>query len=643
MKSKMNHNHHSNNDYFLKNLRHICRNLSNFSLVFKLILAKSLIDKGILKKSKIHHYYGESFEELIKNKNHLFKFLNYLSLRFGGDIFKITPDDYNIADEELNNLYNLFKGNNLDYHQSLLVEFYDFSKISHEFIANVYEILNSEKSSGIYNTPVKLVNHMLNDNAGYKFKLHCDLRILDPSCGSGIFLIESFKRLIGSDSDDVRICEILKKSIFGVDSDGDAVDITILSIYITLIDYIRDFDNFKFPYLKDRNIFNRDFFDDDINDLGLFDIVVGNPPWYHARGGEKSFEKYAKKHLIPISNRQIADAYPSRVCDFLKKDGIASLVLTGKIFYNLRDYKFRQYLLNNFNIIEIFDLTLIKRSLFKNTSWPSVILTFSNATPSDTVKHISVKPDYAVVLKEVRRCDLLDYDWLFKTLLVGNEDDFKLILRLKKENITLEEFISNHPRLKTGVGFKKSLNKNDADISQFLNLPYVKNADIKRYEISTNSKWKYPYAGSGDAGLISPPFVLVKSTFTKSFDFIAAFCDEGIVFDHNTFAIKGEFSDIVVLKNIMALINSDLFRYFFYMSGNVGVEKNRSPFRERMKFPLSRNIIDNHELYDLVCLRERCFEKCGEYDMKINEVIFKAYGLSDGEIDLIYLYDEFKK
>lgn len=51
----------------------------------------------------------------------------------------------------------------------------------------------------------------------------------------------------------------------------------------------------------------------------------------------------------------------------------------------------------------------------------------------------------------------MDYDWLFKVLLVGNSLDFNFIKRLKHEFITLDDFINKHSTLQCGVGFKKEM------------------------------------------------------------------------------------------------------------------------------------------------------------------------------------------
>ena len=532
--------------------------------------------------------------------------------------------------------------------QSVFFDVYDFSTIPSELVSNIYENFKSDRSNGLYYTPIDVVDYILSKTLTPKLKQTDELKILDPSCGSGIFLIKSFKKLIASYDKitDVGICEILKSSIYGVDCDEMACDISILSIYFTLLDYIDDFTNFKFPYLKNKNIIVGDIFNSKLDNIGLFDVVLGNPPWFQAKGALQLFENYVIKNSVPISNRQIAEAFVPRICDFLKEDGVSSLMLTSKILYNQRDVKFRRYLLNKYNVLEIFDLTLIRKYLFKNSDWPSFILTFKKGK-SDVINHVSINVDFNLKYlnkldlntskhKKVSFKDLIRYDWLFKTLLVGDWDDFNLIKRLKSENISLGEFILKHPHLKDGVGFKKSLKKTNKDASQFLNKPLIclKNGDLKRYSVTASDKWRDKYLRSGNVELVKPPFLLMKGSFTADFDFIASYCDKEIIFDYNVYAIKGRKCDEMILKNLVALINSDLFKYFFYMTGNVGVEKNKSSFKERKNFPLNWNIVDNKELYDLVLVKE---QNIGDesIDERINKVIYEAYDLSLDEIDLV--------
>ena len=552
------------------------------SVIGRLILSRYLIDRNILRRDNFQKIYNKDFEDIIRNKEELYSFFDFVKEKFNGDIFQVTQKELNeITGEHLKILSYLFKGNDLGNGQSVLFDVYDFSIIPIEFISNIYETFLStenKRNKGIYYTPLFLVDYIIENTVSDKLKDNDTCKILDPSCGSGIFLVESLRKLI--EKQDFVNSEILNSlvedNIFGIDIDENAINISIFSIYITLLDYVEDFNNFKFPLLKNRNFFKCDFFDeklDNINCLGDFDCIIGNPPWFKAKGEKKLFEVYCNNKKINIANRQIAEAFIPRASDFLDDDGVVSLIVTSKILYNVNDYKFREYLLNNFHITKFFDLTLVRQDLFKNSNWPAVIIFYKNIAADELIEDnhiefISLKPNIYLKLnkivietrdiKNIKQKDLRDYDWLFKVLLVGNSLDFNFIKRLKHEFITLDDFINKHSTLQCGVGFKKG-NENGTDVSLFYNLPYLNmgNNDLVRYHVNPTDLWKYNYAKSGNINLMEPPYVLMKQSYTPDFDFISAFSDKKLVFDFNTFAIKGNEEDSMVLKNIMGCINSD--------------------------------------------------------------------------------------
>lgn len=418
-----------------------------------------------------------------------------------------------------------------------------------------------------------------------------------------------------------------------------------------------NFDNIHFPHLKNTNFFVSDFFDEEseINVLQDFDCIIGNPPWFKATGKLHLFEKYCSNHKIPIANRQIAEAFIPRSKDFIKSNGLISLIVTSKILYNLNDFKFRQYLLKEYQLIQFFDLTLVRNSLFKNANWPAVIIFYKikedmESVNDNKVTFISLKPNrYLNILdkifiesrdfKFVTQQDLKIYDWLFKTLLVGNSLDYAFIKRLKEEFISLGKFIDKHPTIKSGVGFKKSTSNRGIDAKEFKGLPYLSMSgnDLKRYSVKPSKIWEYSKIQSGNKELMNPPLILVKQSFSPTFDFISGFSDKKLVFDYNTLGIKGSKDDIIILKNMMAGINSNLFKYFFLMTGNVGIEKNRSSASEKRNFPLSNNLIFSQSLYNYINVRESIIDKDEIYifDEKINNLIFDLYDVTDFEKDLI--------
>ena len=131
---------------------------------------------------------------------------------------------------------------------------YDFSYIPIETLSVVYEqflhtTVGTERSrgeeAGAYYTPIPVVNFMLSE-LSERLPLRRGRRVLDPSCGSGAFLVQCYRRLIETEfppsrsgrPSPIALRELLEQSIFGIDRDADACGVTELSLIITLLDYV---------------------------------------------------------------------------------------------------------------------------------------------------------------------------------------------------------------------------------------------------------------------------------------------------------------------------------------------------------------------------------------------------------------------
>jgi type I restriction-modification system DNA methylase subunit len=70
------------------------------------------------------------------------------------------------------------------------------------------------------------------------------MRVLDPACGSGAFLVQCYRRLIerefppGTTPQPAALRELLVKHIYGVDVEEDACNVAELSLILTLLDYV---------------------------------------------------------------------------------------------------------------------------------------------------------------------------------------------------------------------------------------------------------------------------------------------------------------------------------------------------------------------------------------------------------------------
>jgi Alw26I/Eco31I/Esp3I family type II restriction m6 adenine DNA methyltransferase len=165
------------------------------------------------------------------------------------------------------------------------------------------------KQSGIYYTPEFLVDHLVRATLGKKLEA-CKspqealrLRVLDPACGSGTFLVRAFDEFRhwylvrekkngngGSDGEvpglPAFLDSVLENCIYGIDIDPRAARLAKLNLFLRAIDTPNRLPKLKIiqknSLLNDggfRNSFEiaRDF--PLVAEAGGFDVIIGNPPW----------------------------------------------------------------------------------------------------------------------------------------------------------------------------------------------------------------------------------------------------------------------------------------------------------------------------------------------------------------------------
>lgn len=230
------------------------------------------------------------FCDLLGDKRRTIQLLNYLKDHFNGEAFLLEDAQLEaVPDKAFKILQQLMRGDEIGTRQRSLFDTYNFSIIPVEFISNVYEHFiggENQAKKGAYYTPLFLVDYIISETVEKYFKENpkeYNCKILDPACGSGIFLVEALRRMIeryrvinettSGNTNDFK--EVLRKlaeeNIFGIDQeeDGNAINVAIFSVYLALLDYQepKEIENFKFPKLLNRNFFINDFFnlDEDFN------------------------------------------------------------------------------------------------------------------------------------------------------------------------------------------------------------------------------------------------------------------------------------------------------------------------------------------------------------------------------------------
>ncbi len=266
-------------------------------------------------------------------------------------------------------------------------EAYNFSYIPIETLSIVYEQFlhapDSEadttrgRSVGAYYTPIPVVNFMLSEIEEHR-PLERGMRIWDFSCGSGAFLVQSYRRLIEKEfppsrktsPSPVELRELLEKHIFGVDNDPDACSVTEFSLILTLLDYVHPPDlkhrgpgrHPNLPKLRNRNVFCDNFFHDRTPWQRLLakkkcDWIVGNPPWKQLDPNKLTEADEPVWHWIkehekdkPVGSYQTARAFAWRVAEYLADNGEIALFLPAMSLFDKPAKGFREEFFHQMNV-----------------------------------------------------------------------------------------------------------------------------------------------------------------------------------------------------------------------------------------------------------------------------------------------------
>lgn len=628
-----------------------CSNDIANAILGKIIFIRYLIDRKVRLNydgtSRI--WTNDEFVQLFDNRAEVFRFFQYLQDKengFNGDLFPIDQESYEkIPDNAFSVIKRLLEGEEIKTGQKSLFNLYDFSILPVEFISNVYEKFigkENQADKGAYYTPTFLVDYIISQTVAKRLEAdnnNTSCKVLDPACGSGIFLVESLRRIIDKH---IRINnnqniskEELKKiatdNIFGIDEDKNAIQVAIFSVYLTLLDYQQpaEIENFKFPTMLNTNFFDADFFDTErtYNEelkKHSFDFILGNPPWGGDKKGldnigndyiekRKSKEKELKKQFsIGINNNEIAEGFMLRASDFCSLTTQIALIIKSSILYNLgySDVSpFRPYWLQEFFIDQVFELAPVRYEVFERSNDPALApaaiifyrYSFGENTYHNLVEHITLLPssffskfkiftinraNYQRIIQSV----LKEHDWLWKTLVYGSYLDFNFIKRLKEEYPTVKNILSDNTRFLEGTGIQYSSNPKD-NSEHYLGKPLISAYGVEHFYINPDKIKlfdKIMVHRIRDPRLFIAPMLLIrKGIDMDSFTAKCAISKDNILFKDSLTSIKCIDSNLNdILYDMIAIFNSKIYAYFAINTfANIGIEREQTYNYDKFSVP----------------------------------------------------------
>ncbi len=653
-----------------------------YTLLGRSIFICYLEDRGILDdvwmRQMTERKAGNYRETLGYGRATTYSLFEQLSDRFNGDLFPVEDAEKIVADHHLNILLEFLNQTNLETGQLSLWP-YNFEFIPIELISHIYDTFigeSEQRSSGAYYTPLPLVDFMLEETMGDEVVCP-EMTVLDPTCGSGIFLVGAYRRLIQAWSRQngqptaADLVQILRQNIFGVDKNEEAVRIAAFSLYLEILNHLTNeqvrHESFRFPILHAQNLVGTDFFAPEIDAhfaQHRFDRIVGNMPWGKGTLTPPA-QQWLKEHEHTVGGKQAAPAFMLRVPEFCHETGEIALLAPVKstILVTSDTHKtFRDQFFLRYHVRAVVNFAAIVYELFPKAISPAAAFFYTPQTPDFAQKLIYGVPKpsslsqhlKAIVLdtadiKFLDRQHLLDVPHLWKIAQWGTPRDAALIERLTHSSSLGQ--IAQKFDWKVAKGYEPGGVGEKKPASWLTGREMIPTNELRPYWIDSTRfqviKEQEFYRRCTSANFKAPLILIRQSDCSATFspvDIAYQAAISGVVANPN------EDNEWLLLW-LVANINSPLAKYYHFLtSTRWAIERKSILQQEYESMPFLVPEQENTHLQEILHYlgqMKMLFDENNilgspdkerrqqEYETKIEQLVYELYGLHPIERQLV--------
>jgi len=488
------------------------------------------------------------------------------------------------------------------------------------------------KNLGQFYTPQKIVNYMIN-----YLNIKSDSKILDPTCGCGVFLVTAYNFL-------KRLNKDALNNIYGVDLNDSATKITRLNLWL------RNGQNTESLRILERNIKignsivgnkkidNKAFdwkeeFSEILKDGG-FDFIIGNPPYVTLKNGRDYDISESIYSKIANGSTNAASLVIAKSFELLKDDGIIAFVLP-KTLLRVNSYaKLRNFLLENSKILHIYDLG----SCFNGVRGEQIILFIQKTRNKNELKNhkvlIRVFEKKEKPLEEQKA--FLVPQKIFKKynnfLMFEEKAHYDLIEKINNSGQPLE----NLAEIFRGI----TISPNSSLISKTKsknNKPIIKGNNISKfsYSVTYYIDINKIVNNTSKLGLIESKKIILQNIFSSEAGIISTIDKKGcLTFDTVTNIVLHD--KIIDQKYLLGLLNSKLIN--FYLMYAIYNKSKLTMHTDKVylgKVPIK--LVDKKKQKTVIKIVEK-LEKTKDKKKLLRELdnyVYKLYGISKTERVLI--------
>ncbi len=280
----------------------------------------------------------------------------------------------------------------------------------------------NRKEQGIYYTPTWVVDYIvkfaLEEALKRKGARPEELRVLDPACGSGTFLLRAFDHLMRArnptgasvqarfDPDNAGPLlalrtSVLTENLFGVDLDSRAVEIAQLNLMIRAAE-----SRHRLPTLeRNLRVGNSVIADPSVDARALdwnrafpgpmggggFDVIVTNPPYVRIQNLGAAEADYFALRFQADWNYDIYTVFVQQAWDLLREGGVAGFILPNKWLNANYGESLRTFLADKGAILRLLDFK--DYQVFSGATTYTCLLFLRKGRPKGKFAFGSFKPD----------------------------------------------------------------------------------------------------------------------------------------------------------------------------------------------------------------------------------------------------------
>lgn len=658
------------------NVREEVRAARDFAqrLIGRCIFTSYLVDRGIAQPF-LPPGFPSHIAEMFATVESAFGLFKWLRSTFNGDLFPMDDpgaEHKRLGDAHLTLLRDFVEGRSLVSGQGRLFRF-RYDAIPVDLISSIYQqfarssAVDEAHVQGLHYTPVELV-HLTLDPVFEA--LPATARVIDPTCGSGAFLVEAFRRLVwksskGRPASRATVRKVLYKQLYGIDINKSALGIAAFSLYLAALELdeepVTNILDLKFDRLIGATLFQADTVNDELPPPvteHAFDAVVGNPPWTFVRQAAPLRKRKAGEDRTTRPRRSPDQEFLWVAARLAGDTGRIGMIMKASPFFSKDQHAVdaRQAILRKLAPAALVNLSALrKEELFPDASGPALVF-FARCTLIDRDDHLLVgsipwTPNFRrngvfqVGPGEFRSLPLsrvLRTPPMLKAATFGTVRDGWLIEKLERSFPTFDELLRNAGLNARGQGFQIEGGDINQPPDHYYSLGVLTPATYTPFRLNRRALERFTHESlhrPRNPLIFEGPLLLCpKGNFASAVEpgrYSATVSGGSVLYNKNFYGISFSGKELAAARALAAILNSSLTVFQLAFGGSTwGLERPTIEPNDLLSLRMPDLIKVEPTLLKAVLDAEQAVAE-GQGDIQqleaLDQAVFNLYGLDRDE------------